>query len=98
MSEAMPELPPGASMGERMAVQPPAVRKKLLDGLFRGRDIYIEERWSLWARRSQLPPEGEPWRTWLLMAGRGFGKTRAGAEWVRALAEEDGRLRIALVA
>jgi phage terminase large subunit-like protein len=38
--------------------------------------------WDFWARPNQLPPDGEKWRTWLLLAGRGFGKTRAGAEWV----------------
>ena len=53
--------------------------------------------WSLWARPSQLPPAGE-WRVWLLLAGRGFGKTRAGAEWVRAQAESGAAMRIALVA
>jgi phage terminase large subunit-like protein len=53
--------------------------------------------WHLWARKDQLPPEGE-WRVWLVMAGRGFGKTRAGAEWVRAIAESDPEARIALVA
>ena len=41
--------------------------------------------WPLWARPSQLPPAGD-WVTWLLMGGRGSGKTRAGAEWVRGLA------------
>lgn len=39
--------------------------------------------WPMWRRRSQTPPAGE-WVTWLLMGGRGSGKTRAGAEWVRA--------------
>jgi hypothetical protein len=58
--------------------------------------------WSLTARPEQLPPEGD-WRTWLMMGGRGSGKTRAGAEWVHALATGDlpglGRDgRIALVA
>ena len=53
--------------------------------------------WRLWARTAQLPPPGE-WRTWLIMAGRGFGKTRAGAEWVRGLADADPQARIALVA
>ncbi len=53
--------------------------------------------WSLWARASQLPPPGD-WRVWLIMAGRGFGKTRAGAEWVRMVAESDHSARIALVA
>lgn len=41
--------------------------------------------WPLWARPAQLPPAGD-WVTWLLMGGRGAGKTRAGAEWVRGLA------------
>lgn len=54
------------------------------------------KRWEFWADPRQLPPEGY-WRTWLLMAGRGFGKTRAGAEWVRSLAEGDSAARIALV-
>jgi phage terminase large subunit-like protein len=48
------------------------------------------------AHPGQLPPAGD-WRTWLIMAGRGFGKTRAGAEWVRLAAEADGDARIALV-
>ena len=34
--------------------------------------------WPLYARDSQLPPDGD-WDTWLILAGRGFGKTRAGA-------------------
>lgn len=53
--------------------------------------------WPMWARASQLPPDGD-WRIWLIMAGRGFGKTRAGAEWVRMVAERDHSARIALVA
>jgi phage terminase large subunit-like protein len=39
--------------------------------------------WKFWARPNQLPPEGN-WLTWLILAGRGFGKTRAGSEWVRS--------------
>jgi phage terminase large subunit-like protein len=61
--------------------------------------------WRLWAREDQqLPPQGGDWRTWLLMGGRGAGKTRAGAEWVRAMAlglwpgEGQRAERIALVA
>ena len=53
--------------------------------------------WRVWARPSQLPPAGD-WRIWLLLAGRGFGKTRSGAEWVRAAAEIGAAERIALVA
>ena len=53
---------------------------------------------ELWAHRGQLPPAGEGWRTWLMRAGRGYGKTRAGAEWITRLATQKGRrVRIALV-
>ena len=57
--------------------------------------------WPLWARDEQLPPDdlpGDPWHIWLLLAGRGFGKTRVGAEWVRARAESGRSRRIALIA
>ncbi|WP_092777152.1 terminase large subunit domain-containing protein [Jannaschia pohangensis] len=41
---------------------------------------------EFWALDHQLPPEGD-WRTWVILGGRGAGKTRAGAEWVRAQVE-----------
>ena len=41
--------------------------------------------WVEVARPSQLPPPGD-WRQWLIVGGRGSGKTRAGAEWVKAMA------------
>jgi len=44
---------------------------------------------EFWALPHQLPPEGA-WRTWVIMGGRGAGKTRAGAEWVRAQVEGAG--------
>jgi hypothetical protein len=56
--------------------------------------------WEGWARDEQLPPQDRAkdiWRTWLICAGRGFGKTRAGAEWIRDVARNDGAARIALV-
>lgn len=56
----------------------------------------LRHHWRLWAHAGQLPPHGE-WLGWLILAGRGFGKTRAGAEWVRAIAENDPQARIALV-
>lgn len=52
--------------------------------------------WPKWARPKQLPPAGD-WDGWLVLAGRGFGKTRTGAEWVRDQAEADPQARIALV-
>ena len=56
----------------------------------------IREHWPAWAHSGQLPPPGE-WRVWLMMAGRGFGKTRAGVETVLEAARRQPRLRIALV-
>ncbi len=52
--------------------------------------------WRLWAWNAQLAPETD-WSTWLIMAGRGFGKTRAGAEWVREVAAQNPGARIALI-
>ena len=50
-----------------------------------------------WAHEGQRQPAGEGWRVWLMMAGRGFGKTRAGAEWIYRLGSKRRGLRIALV-
>jgi phage terminase large subunit-like protein len=54
------------------------------------------------ALKHQKPPalakNGEPWTTWLILGGRGAGKTRAGAEWVRRIALSDPKARIALIA
>lgn len=52
--------------------------------------------WSVTSRPSQREPKGE-WQLWLLCAGRGFGKTRAGAEWVDTIARENPGARIALI-
>ena len=57
----------------------------------------LRYRWSLWARDGQTPPPGDGWRIWVMRAGRGFGKTRAGAEWVSELARLNPAARIALV-
>lgn len=59
--------------------------------------LLFDADFEAWAHKSQLPPGGEGWRVWLMMAGRGFGKTRAGAEWIYRLATKRPGLRIALV-
>ncbi len=56
--------------------------ERLLSQLSEPELIKLKFDWSIWARKSQTPPDGD-WTTWLLMGGRGAGKTRAGAEWVR---------------
>lgn len=52
--------------------------------------------WEFWARPQQIAPEGD-WNTWFINAGRGFGKTRAGVEWVRSKVK-NGAKRIAAIA
>lgn len=80
----------------RLLRDPPAVdpaAAKLYGAFARA----LETDWTTLARPSQLPPQGD-WRIWLLLAGRGFGKTRSGAEFVRAEVEAGRAKRIALVA
>ena len=83
------------SLIERIALLPRVQRRAFLTGLKPAELEDLVSCWIMWARPGQVPPPGD-WRVWLLMAGRGYGKTRAGAEWVQHLAEEPG-LRIALV-
>ena len=72
-------------------------RFAFLSGLDEREENLLRSFWPLWARAEQLPPRAH-WRTWIICAGRGFGKTRAGAEWVRHIAHEYEEARIALVA
>lgn len=74
----------------------PEYRQRLADLLSPQERGEFDYQWSNLARPEQLAPPGD-WRVWLVMAGRGFGKTRAGAEWVRMIAEDDPTARIALV-
>lgn len=59
--------------------------------------LKLDADFETWAHRNQLPPSVEGWRTWLMMAGRGFGKTRAGAEWIFRLATGKPGSQIALI-
>ena len=54
--------------------------------------------WLETARPEQMPPPGVDWLTWLIMAGRGFGKTRAGAEWLAERLNTQPNTRWAIVA
>lgn len=49
--------------------------------------------WPTWARADQLPPAGK-WSIWLIKAGRGWGKTRVGAEWIRSIATPGARIAL----
>lgn len=57
----------------------------------------LETDWRFQARPEQIHPAGD-WLTWLVLAGRGFGKTRTGAEWVQEQAMSGQVSRIALIA
>lgn len=89
------------SAGKAISAQPLASRRTPCRPQQNWKDhaAKLQRGWFLNARPEQKPPEGD-WRIWLIMGGRGSGKTRAGAEWVHALASAGERsdLRIALVA
>jgi phage terminase large subunit-like protein len=76
---------------------PVDVRNTLTRSLSQTEKNRFDYQWDMFARPEQLAPDGD-WRVWMIMAGRGFGKTRSGAEWVRSIAEDDGSARIALIA
>jgi predicted phage terminase large subunit-like protein len=60
-------------------------------------DTLADGGWRAKARHSQLAPDGD-WNGWLVMAGRGFGKTRTGADWVKEQVEAGRAKRVAMVA
>ena len=78
-------------------------RDRLLASLSSNEIQFLDGDWTVWSREDQQPPPGD-WTTWLVLGGRGAGKTRAGAEWVRGVAlgapgfAERPAGRIALVA
>ncbi len=80
-----------------MALLPAHERAKWLANLTREQAEELRWSWDFFARPQQKAPTCD-WITWLILAGRGFGKTRSGAEWVRAQVESGRAGRIALVA
>jgi phage terminase large subunit-like protein len=85
------------SLAERLATAPLSERAGLLDGLTEDQMKDLLHDWEGFnARPNQIEPAGE-WYIWLLLAGRGFGKTRTGAEWIRKRVANGAR-HIALVA
>ncbi|HET9640621.1 MAG TPA: terminase family protein [Allosphingosinicella sp.] len=90
------KAPEGESIAEQIASLGPEERVRALANLSPEQRAHVRYVWAVWERRKQREPD-LPWRTWLVLAGRGFGKTRMGAEWVRRMARTDGRVRIALV-
>lgn len=80
-----------------IALLPESDRVAFVHSLTQEQLVYLNSAWEEWARPTQLPPAGD-WNFWLILAGRGFGKTRTGAEWVSNLARTQPGVRIACIA
>jgi phage terminase large subunit-like protein len=95
-------LPPGLDLVAYIGALPAPQRRAALDLLGDEERLAIDLSWPDWAHDGQRAPpacaDGSVWRTWVMIAGRGFGKTRAGAEWVLEQIRTGLPLRIALVA
>jgi phage terminase large subunit-like protein len=87
----------GLSVAQRVAALSPGERDRVFADF--GPDDWkkLAHDWGFWARPSQLEPPGK-WVVWLLLAGRGFGKSRTGAETIRSWVESGRCGRLALIA
>ena len=78
----------------------PNNRARFIAWLTANEGVTLDSAWDAYAHHHQKIPananNGQPWTTWLILGGRGAGKTRAGAEWAREVAR-DGHARIALI-
>ena len=83
------------SIAESLASAPEEERQKILSELSEEEHRKLLYDWQFWARPKQFIPEGD-WYVWLVLAGRGFGKTRIGAEQIRRW-QEQGYKRFGLV-
>lgn len=86
-----------SSLAESLALLPEQDRAAAIASLSEKQAQELVWDWKFWARPAQLEPQGS-WATWLILAGRGFGKTRVGAEWVRSRVTDGKSGRIALIA
>jgi phage terminase large subunit-like protein len=84
------------SLMEQISLMTPEQQALALQGM--DPDVLLWD-WSVWGRPEQQAPEGD-WAIWAYIAGRGAGKTRTAAEWVREQAKytTEGQRRFALVA
>lgn len=86
------------SLAERMADLPREQRMRALAQLSEPQQAELLHDWrGFWARPEQLAPADDEWLTWVILAGRGWGKTKTGAEWVREMVDAGQAKRIALV-
>jgi phage terminase large subunit-like protein len=81
-------VPDNFSFAEKVALLSPAEREAFYSELTPEDAAGLDYDWAFWRRPDQTEPLhptlGEKWASWLILAGRGFGKTRTGAETIRA--------------
>ena len=85
-----------SNLATSLAAMPEIERRAVLEALSTEELAGLEYAWPVWARPDQLPPTND-WRTWLLLAGRGAGKTRSASEWVRDQVETGRRRSIGII-
>lgn len=78
--------PPGGSRADILRKWSPERRSRWIESLTDEEALALKHDWSFWARAKQLPPS-QRYLLWILLMGRGAGKTRAGAQWVIEKAE-----------
>lgn len=88
--------PATKSPAELLASLPEAQRQAILEELTEPQSRALAYDWKFWGRPNQQPPDGD-WFGWLILAGRGYGKTRTGSEWIRDEVQRGKAGRIALV-
>src|SRR5947209_3746248 len=95
-SSSMSSRPALSSLRHSLALLSAEQRRQLLETLSPTTTAILARDWELvLARPEQVAPEGD-WHTWLITSGRGWGKSRTGAEWVRSRVQSGFR-RIALI-
>jgi phage terminase large subunit-like protein len=87
----------GNPLLERLLELPPEDRQVALIAAGEAHVKAFDTEWAVWAHKGQMPPNDD-WTVCVMKCGRGFGKTRAGAEWVSAKARANPGCHIALVA
>ena len=91
-------MKPGRDALEKLLELPESEAERIVRELSAATLLRFARDWPAWVHEGQEEPEGEEWRVWVLLGGRGFGKTRAGAEWVSQFARDHPDSAIALVA
>jgi phage terminase large subunit-like protein len=81
----------------KLAKTKPHVKRRIINTMTFQDMLDTDAEFERWVHEGQIEPPEQGWRTWLMLAGRGFGKTRAGAEWIEKIARSRPGVRIALV-